>query len=437
MLSQVHAGHNPHMKPIMLPDSKFRTFWNYLVLIGILWYGFETPARLCINFDPPAWMDIGNIIVNLFFFTDLLVNFRTAHLEKGRTIKDPKAISKKYLKSWFGLDLFATIPFDYILMPFGIYTPWCRINHLIRYIRIYSLFRVSNPLLNVSHAVRVIQFCVSFLLVLHWVSCLWLVVSPAEEGIDNITAYNTAVYWTVTTLTTVGYGDITPHTNLARIMTIITMIIGVGMYGFVIGNVSTILVNANTFKAAQKKKMNDLATYMEYYKVPKHLQDEVFIFYAHLLDNSLSADDGDIIADLPAALQNELRVYSNLRMIEKVPLFQGLSMDCMKSLAKSLKQVIVAPTEYIIREGEAGREMYFIGQGSVNVLVGKQQVASLKSSDFFGEIALLQEVTRTASIVSASYCDLFKLEKEDFLSILKTHADLAAKVEAALKERKG
>jgi voltage-gated potassium channel len=120
-----------------------------------------------------------------------------------------------------------------------------------------------------------------------------------------------------------------------------------------------------------------------------------------------------------------------------VPFFKPLSQKCKVALCKVLEPVVVGPNEYVIKEGDIGNEMYFIGHGFLEVLDSKRErIAELQEGSFFGEIALMEEVTRTASIKTMSYCNLYKLGKEDFLQIMHAFEELAVKIEEIKAQRK-
>jgi len=168
---------------------------------------------------------------------------------------------------------------------------------------------------------------------------------------------------------------------------------------------------------------------MSHHDVPKKLYDEVIGFYVHFL--TVSSDDfhAGVLKDLPAPLRQQLELYVSLKLINMVPFFKPLSRECKEALCKVLDPIVVGPDQYVIKEGDIGNEMYFVGHGVVEVLNSKREkVAELHEGTFFGEIALMEEVTRTASIKSMSYCNLYKLGKEDFLNILHAFDELAKKI---------
>ena len=77
----------------------------------------------------------------------------------------------------------------------------------------------------------------------------WVVLNGIEHS-DVVTQYIRSLYWTVTILTTVGYGEITPHLNYEYVFTSLVMIIGAFMYAFIIGNIASLISTLDVQKSA-------------------------------------------------------------------------------------------------------------------------------------------------------------------------------------------
>ena len=124
-------------------------------------------------------------------------------------------------------------------------------------------------------------------------------------------------------------------------------------------------------------------------------------------------------------------------VIEKVPIFQGSSPQFIEEIVMALKPEILPPNEYIIREGNFGNEMYFIKRGLVQVFSEKTGsiYRNMVAGTFFGEIALVYEQPRTASIITLTYCELFVLHKDDFKKVLEHYPYFASNVRKIAKER--
>jgi signal-transduction protein with cAMP-binding, CBS, and nucleotidyltransferase domain len=103
-----------------------------------------------------------------------------------------------------------------------------------------------------------------------------------------------------------------------------------------------------------------------------------------------------------------------------------------------MEPVVFTPGDYIVRAGEVGFDMYFISRGRVDVVSAdeKTNYAVLAAGQFFGEIALLLSMPRTATIKAKEYCDLYRLDKETFDRILTRYPDFMENMQALADTRK-
>jgi CRP-like cAMP-binding protein len=102
------------------------------------------------------------------------------------------------------------------------------------------------------------------------------------------------------------------------------------------------------------------------------------------------------------------------------------SENFIKEICLYLEHVIFLPDSFIVIKGEIGEEMYFIAEGSVNVLAEdkKSVLKTLNKGDFFGEIAIFMNTTRTTFVKSVSYCSIFRLRKKYIDKILKSYSTI-------------
>jgi CPA1 family monovalent cation:H+ antiporter len=121
-------------------------------------------------------------------------------------------------------------------------------------------------------------------------------------------------------------------------------------------------------------------------------------------------------------------------MLSKVPIFAGLKEDQIARLAQLLTPEVFTPGERIIRAGDQGDKMYYIASGVVDVIVAPDPVR-LKTGDFFGEMALLNDKPRNADVVSAGYTNMLVLKRRDFDALLKSHAGLRETIEEIARKR--
>ena len=141
----------------------------------------------------------------------------------------------------------------------------------------------NNKKLNASF-IRMALLIFWILIAAHLISCGWIFMTGGLGDANRLNRYIIAFYWTVTTLTTIGYGDVTPdQTNNAQILFIIIVeLIGAGMYGFIIGNIANIIANIDIAKSQYQEKMEKVSTFMKYKHIPSDLKDKINDYYDYL-----------------------------------------------------------------------------------------------------------------------------------------------------------
>jgi hypothetical protein len=423
----------------MLRQSKLTRsdyIWSGILFAAILFTAAEAPYSFTFNTKLQTWQLWSDLIVSAIFSADLFLHIKKHMQKKGLTALRPKNKYKFY--AGVMIDLMSTIPYDIIFWATGMGGA----NHMIKLVRLFRLVRIAkifsilNKLTLIPKSVKVGMIFFGSLIVIHWFTCFWVMFNPPTPGRDQMDYYVECFYWSVTTLTTVGYGDITPKTTPARLYTMVVMLVGVGVYGLVIGNISRIFAETARYKEQTREKFSELSAFMKHYHIPERLQSSVFNYYNHLYSKRLSDNDQKIISDLPQALKFELQIYMSMKLIRNLPVFKYCSQPCLKAISGALEQKNFGPGDTIIRIGEMGDEMYIIGHGVVEIILKDGSVvANLHEGQFFGEAALLKETTRNANVRANTYCDLYRLGKADFLEIIKSYPELLENMENITKRR--
>jgi voltage-gated potassium channel len=207
------------------------------------------------------------------------------------------------------------------------------------------------------------------------------------------------------------------------------------MYGYIIGNVATLIANIDVARANYQAKMEEINDFLRTKRVPGTLQSRVRNYYAYLWETQKSVTNVSITEELPHTLSMEISLFLNRSILEKVSLFKNANEIFIREIVQLLRPLVFLPDDYIILQGEYGDCMYFLSNGDVEVLVNGVRVASLGQGSPFGETALIQGEKRMASIRAVSYCDVYKLAKADFDALRARYPDFDAQVRKVVEDR--
>ena len=178
-------------------------------------------------------------------------------------------VAKTYFEGWFIIDFFAIIPLDLLLTGAGESTNMVRLTRIGRIYKIMKLMKLvrllkmtnaaktegltthMQELLRINMAFkRLFLFFCYFLMITHVVTCCWIITGAMDEaqgswmagedvaGMTDSELYLTSYYFTITTITTVGYGDLSANTFAEKIVCIIIMFIGVIAFSFASGSLT-------------------------------------------------------------------------------------------------------------------------------------------------------------------------------------------------------
>ena len=432
--------------PVAAADSGFRVAWDVIAILTILSSSIVVSYRLTFGrdvLDPVYW------IFAALYVLDILVSFSTSIRVKLETISERRSIARAYLRGWFAIDLLAAIPFTAVfecVFPRGaamgtglaVVSTILRLLRLAKLAKVNSLFKDLQEDYNINPGVmRLVTFAFMFTQGINFMALGWCLIGASEQSRSAMDQFIRAVYWCVTTIATIGYGDYAPNheKNLEIIYTICVQIVGVGMYGYIIGNVASLIANMDVAKAAFTKRVEEINNFMRTRRVPAPLQQRVKGYYAYLWETRRSAASGSMLEGMPHTLTVDISLFLNRGIIEKVGLFKDANEIFIREVVQLLQSMVFLPDDDIIRQGEYGDCMYFLSSGDVEVLVSGQKVAQLGAGSPFGEAALLQGEKRNASVRALSYCDVYRLSKADFDTLRQKYPEFDARVRKILEER--
>ena len=130
-----------------------------------------------------------------------------------------------------------------------------------------------------------------------------------------------------------------------------------------------------------------------------------------------------------------LRRDAKIELLKRVPLFTGCSKTELREIARTADEVDLREGTVLTREGRPGREFFVLVTGTARVTKKGKKIAELTGGDWFGEIALLTNSPRTATVTATSPVDVLVITDRRFRSLVETMPSIALKVLSCVGDR--
>ena len=256
---------------------------------------------------------------------------------------------------------------------------------------------------------------------------------------DRLLTYPLGLYWAIITLAGQNRDSILPALDDELSLLFVAMLVGLPMYAVVLGTIGQ-AVQVDDSYSKFLDKIDNLRSYFQYTRLPESIESECISYYRHLYLTTGSLDIAENpLEDLPVELSIQVVIQMGQGMLRKVPIFQDASknLEFVHELTTKLVPQVIPPNTTVMKKGERGSNMYFITFGDFNILADNGSIVfTLKKGNFFGEIALLHNVKRTATIVSYNrFSNVLCLDKKDFDEVTGTFPDCLTQVYKAAEER--
>ena len=282
-----------------------------------------------------------------------------------------------------------------------------------------------------------------------WVTRAYCTIALEDDGEERLQCrdvtlaeqYVTAYYWAITTLSTVGYGDVTPKTFSERVFAICAEMFGCLSFAMLIGTLGSIMVGQKLLEEKVSKQRAELREFMEAKGIPKALRGKIRRFMETLYEQRSGFDEHEVLSQLPPAMAQELLDTMYRSQIEHVPMFQAMEEGAITKICMMIKPFLAMKDDHVYAHGAIGREIFIIISGAVEISFPfssnkvRNTTQHLQKGGLFGEGCVeelfknsgdAKSYKREDTAVAETDCDLKFLTLADLHTITNDFPSTAA-----------
>ncbi|KAH8869385.1 Potassium voltage-gated channel protein eag [Schistosoma japonicum] len=456
----------PH---IILHYVAFKTTWDWLILFLTGYTAVMVPFNAAFKsktMDDVSFLVVDSI-VDVIFFIDIVLNFHTTFVgPNGEVISDATIIRINYLKGWFIVDVLSCLPYD-VFNAFQPEATQSTISSLFGALKVVRLLRIGRVTRKLDQyleymAASLLLMISGFVLLAHWLACVWYSVGQTdlkngiyygwiprllndidqafiqegweEEGwrqnppLPRTMTYVTSLYFTLSLITSIGFGNVSATTFGEKLVAAVFMLIGAFGYATIFGNVTTIFQGMYATRSRYHDMMASVKDFIKTHSVPKDLAERVIDYVTSTWAITKGIDTAKVLNYCPKDMKADLCIHLNRMVFNEHPAFRLASDGCLRALAVNFNTIHTAPGDLIFHQGESIDQLCFVVSGSLEVIQDDEIVAFLGRGDVFGEPFWKDPNSMShsaASVRALTYCDLHCIKKDCLLQVLKFYSAFA------------
>ena len=441
--------------PEYIPSSNFdkiesKFTWPYFSLTRRLWEYVIYVTSLIIPIEMSFVFLFDNEIsvtsYSVFFFIDFLqlldniVILFTPFLRHGILVSDMKEILKNYGYFSYAFHVFASLPLGWIgviekdVLIYAI----CSLNRLLRLHQAYRSYHIIRDSTFFNHALaNLITPLFLMLFIVHFFACVlyasgkyitseesWI--DPfVQQGYSSTQMYVVSLYFVMTTVLTLGYGDIHPVSTPEVIISIFIVITGVIIQGSILAN----MINAFTDRMGIQfiTQYNAMQDYMKQKKLPDKYREAIRLYFQTSWEKNHGAPSwNSLLSKIPKSIQSGIKLEFCKRTLSGMPLFSCVGQKYLLMIMNHMTPFTYLPDQIICTQEEPVSDLLIFNHGIIQLILNDVPLASLNVDAGYvdGERQLMFGRVQDKTIKALTYVDGWRLKRKDFLELINSRKNL-------------
>lgn len=465
-------------------DSPFKKTWDIFISTIILYLLIALPLYISFYKDTlHINIQTTDQIIDVLFMLDIPLTFLTTiEDDKGCQVDDPLYIGYSYLKSgWFFIDFISVIP-PSVVGGFK-YLKIIKLFRAIRLLRLLPLLQANFELKN-AH-VSIFKYFLLILTVAHISGCFFYFIAvqnglqpnswvnnymPNGAGPNSTIGgkYMTSLYWAITMMSTIGFGDITPGNTYEVLYAILTMMIGAATFAYSVTNMCSVVFGMDVEGAKFAGMQDRMKHLLERRAVQKKIRKKVrkYLLYKYHVSTVTMFGGFNVLDNLSCDLKEDVLQNFCEGLFKSVDILHLFGPRFLRLIAYHLQAQVFGDGEPIILAGTFCDRFFMLAQGEIELLAGlyidehakakvevekwkpknqtiesmansqklneneekhwinhasitAQLAFELKEGCSFNEIGCLLGRPSTLTVFSNRFCDVYSLTRCSYLSIVK------------------
>jgi CRP-like cAMP-binding protein len=381
-------------------NQAYKLWWGFTVFCTFFTAFYETYQ---IAFGPGGEARGGGAVIGYLlvgvFLIDMAVNFNLAFYdENDEIVWDRKRIAQNYVRGgMFWIDLLGSFPFYVLALAItgqtGTDDSYTQYLALFRLLRLFRLYRVKQlyDILQYSTKISFMTLTLGrdFAVIMVWThlhACIFYFISRQHNFDPDITwvgglvaesngmeRYTVSLYWSITTFTTVGYGDFSPVNEIEQVFGIIYMLLNIILQAWVIGSITLLIVKQDEATGSYRDTLERLDDYSTAHGLEqsfyKRLKTQVKLDF-----NNREISDEQVLQEFPVSVRRKVLRKLYLPNLLQTSLMQGVRQQFVDAFLSASQVEFFSPGEEIIGKGTIAGDLYLLVGGVVQLVTRDKMV---------------------------------------------------------------